>query len=167
MICFDFYSAPVSVDVLLVVSPIKMVPVGLAMIRAKRAPEPDKTVVWPAPRLTSGWRIWLYVCNSVQKDILKVSISSFFFYEDNEIMTGKIKLPIFFPSEDLEEKTCVPCESNCASCQERPDHCTSCHHNLVLSNNKCLATCPPNTYETDSYRYDNRFEYVVDLCIEC
>ncbi|XKL69164.1 hypothetical protein PGB90_006933 [Kerria lacca] len=54
--------------------------------------------------------------------------------------------------ENSEEKTCVPCESNCASCQDRPDHCTSCHHNLVLSDNKCLASCPINTYETDSYR---------------
>ncbi|XP_065224139.1 furin-like protease 2 [Planococcus citri] len=54
--------------------------------------------------------------------------------------------------ENQEERTCVPCESNCASCQDRPDHCTSCHHNLVLSDNKCLATCPLNTYETDSYR---------------
>ncbi|KAK7573323.1 hypothetical protein V9T40_010514 [Parthenolecanium corni] len=52
--------------------------------------------------------------------------------------------------ENTEERTCVPCESNCASCQDRPDHCTSCHHNLVLSDNKCLAACPPNTYESDS-----------------
>uniref|UniRef100_A0A8D8XPL7 furin n=1 Tax=Cacopsylla melanoneura TaxID=428564 RepID=A0A8D8XPL7_9HEMI len=54
--------------------------------------------------------------------------------------------------ENTEEGTCVPCEPNCASCQDRPDHCTACDHHLVLYGNKCLAACPDKTYETDDYR---------------
>ncbi|KAL1453686.1 hypothetical protein WDU94_010006 [Cyamophila willieti] len=54
--------------------------------------------------------------------------------------------------ENTEEGTCVPCEPNCASCQDRPDHCTACDHHLVLYGSKCLAACPDKTYETDDYR---------------
>ena len=52
---------------------------------------------------------------------------------------------------EYDEELCVPCESNCASCLERPDHCTSCDHHLVLHKNKCYASCPLNTYETEEY----------------
>jgi hypothetical protein len=54
---------------------------------------------------------------------------------------------------DYDQNTCVPCEPNCASCQERPDHCTSCDHHLVLHDNKCYAACPSYTYETEDYGY--------------
>lgn len=54
--------------------------------------------------------------------------------------------------ENTEEGTCVPCEPNCASCQDRPDHCVTCDHHLVLYNDMCLAACPDKTYETDDYR---------------
>jgi proprotein convertase subtilisin/kexin type 5 len=54
---------------------------------------------------------------------------------------------------DYDQNTCVPCEPNCASCQERPDHCTSCDHHLVLHDNKCYAACPTYTYETEDYGY--------------
>ncbi|XP_065170470.1 furin-like protease 2 isoform X2 [Atheta coriaria] len=53
--------------------------------------------------------------------------------------------------EDFADKTCTPCQPNCASCQDRPDHCTSCDHHLLLYHNKCLASCLSNTYETDDY----------------
>ncbi|XP_066992813.1 furin-like protease 2 [Anabrus simplex] len=53
--------------------------------------------------------------------------------------------------ENLEQNTCVPCEQNCASCQDRPDHCTSCDHHLVLHDNRCYAACPTYTYETEDY----------------
>ncbi|KAK0087632.1 hypothetical protein PV325_000511 [Microctonus aethiopoides] len=53
--------------------------------------------------------------------------------------------------ENTENGTCVPCEANCASCQDRPDHCTSCEHHLVMHENKCYASCPLNTYETQDY----------------
>ncbi|KAI5694478.1 hypothetical protein M8J76_010586 [Diaphorina citri] len=62
------------------------------------------------------------------------------------------KLPGKVDRGNTEEGTCVPCEPNCASCQERPDHCTACDHHLVLYGNKCLAACPDKTYETDDYR---------------
>ncbi|XP_071645509.1 furin-like protease 2 isoform X1 [Temnothorax longispinosus] len=53
--------------------------------------------------------------------------------------------------ENTENSTCVPCEANCASCQDRPDKCTSCEHHLVMHENKCYAACPPYTYETQDY----------------
>lgn len=52
---------------------------------------------------------------------------------------------------DTENSTCVPCEANCASCQDRPDKCTSCEHHLVMHENKCYAACPAYTYETQDY----------------
>ncbi|RZF35824.1 hypothetical protein LSTR_LSTR006282 [Laodelphax striatellus] len=54
--------------------------------------------------------------------------------------------------ENTEQGTCIPCEPNCASCQDRPDHCTTCDHHLVMFENKCYAACPMYTYETDDYR---------------
>lgn len=54
-------------------------------------------------------------------------------------------------SPDTENNTCVPCEANCASCQDRPDHCTSCEHHLVMHENRCYAACPVFTYETQDY----------------
>lgn len=53
--------------------------------------------------------------------------------------------------ENFADKTCIPCQPNCAGCQDRPDHCTSCDHHLLLFQNKCLASCPLSTYETDDY----------------
>ncbi|KZC04039.1 Furin-like protease 2 [Dufourea novaeangliae] len=53
--------------------------------------------------------------------------------------------------ENTENSTCVPCEANCASCQDRPDKCTSCEHHLVMYENKCYAACPLYTYETQDY----------------
>ncbi|XP_066589847.1 furin-like protease 2 isoform X2 [Prorops nasuta] len=53
--------------------------------------------------------------------------------------------------ENTENSTCVPCEANCGSCQDRPDRCTSCEHHLVMYENKCYAACPLNTYETQDY----------------
>nr|CAD7424203.1 unnamed protein product [Timema monikensis] len=53
--------------------------------------------------------------------------------------------------ENTEQKSCIPCQPNCGSCQDRPDHCTSCDHHLVLYDNKCHAACPANTYETQDY----------------
>ncbi|XP_033231362.1 furin-like protease 2 isoform X2 [Belonocnema kinseyi] len=53
--------------------------------------------------------------------------------------------------ENTENNTCVPCEANCASCQDRPDHCTSCEHHLVMHENKCYAACPLYTFETQDY----------------
>ncbi|XP_051169950.1 furin-like protease 2 isoform X1 [Leptopilina boulardi] len=53
--------------------------------------------------------------------------------------------------ENTENSTCVPCEANCASCQDRPDHCTSCENHLVMYGNKCYAACPLYTYETQDY----------------
>ncbi|KAG5680505.1 hypothetical protein PVAND_010012 [Polypedilum vanderplanki] len=52
---------------------------------------------------------------------------------------------------NYENKTCVPCEANCASCQDRPDYCTSCEHHLVMHEHKCYAACPKNTYETEDF----------------
>ncbi|EDS41850.1 proprotein convertase subtilisin/kexin type 4, furin [Culex quinquefasciatus] len=50
-----------------------------------------------------------------------------------------------------DNRTCVPCEANCASCQDRPDYCTSCDHHLVMHEHKCYSACPKNTYETEDY----------------
>ncbi|XP_012158816.1 furin-like protease 2 isoform X2 [Ceratitis capitata] len=53
--------------------------------------------------------------------------------------------------ENYDNKTCVPCEANCASCQDRPDYCTSCEHHLVMHEHKCYSACPLHTYETEDY----------------
>ncbi|XP_034935212.1 furin-like protease 2 [Chelonus insularis] len=53
--------------------------------------------------------------------------------------------------ENVENSTCVPCEANCASCQDRPSHCTSCEHHLVMYENQCYAACPLYTFETQDY----------------
>ncbi|XP_041766317.1 furin-like protease 2 isoform X2 [Anopheles merus] len=53
--------------------------------------------------------------------------------------------------ENYDNRTCVPCEANCASCQDRPDYCTSCDHHLVMHEHRCYAACPKNTYETEDY----------------
>ncbi|XP_023247462.1 furin-like protease 2 [Copidosoma floridanum] len=53
--------------------------------------------------------------------------------------------------ENSKNGTCEPCEANCQNCSEQPDQCTSCQHHLVLYKNKCYATCPLYTYETDDY----------------
>uniref|UniRef100_A0A182VRP6 furin n=1 Tax=Anopheles minimus TaxID=112268 RepID=A0A182VRP6_9DIPT len=54
--------------------------------------------------------------------------------------------------ENYDNRTCVPCEANCASCQDRPDYCTSCDHHLVMHEHRCYAACPKNTYETEDYK---------------
>ncbi|XP_060524028.1 furin-like protease 2 [Cylas formicarius] len=54
--------------------------------------------------------------------------------------------------ENFADRTCIPCQPNCAGCQDRPDHCTSCDHHLLLYQSKCLAACPINTHETEDYR---------------
>lgn len=53
---------------------------------------------------------------------------------------------------DYDNKTCVPCEPNCAQCQDRSDYCTSCDHHLVIYKNQCYAACPQNTYETEDFK---------------
>lgn len=53
--------------------------------------------------------------------------------------------------ENYDNKTCVPCEANCASCQDRPDYCTSCDHHLVMHDHKCYSACPEHTFETEDY----------------
>ncbi|XP_055634461.1 furin-like protease 2 isoform X2 [Toxorhynchites rutilus septentrionalis] len=53
--------------------------------------------------------------------------------------------------ENYDNRTCVPCEANCAFCQDRPDYCTSCDHHLVMHEHKCYSACPKNTYETEDY----------------
>lgn len=50
---------------------------------------------------------------------------------------------------DYDNNTCVPCEANCGSCQDRPDYCTLCEHNLVMHEHKCFSSCPLHTYETE------------------
>lgn len=56
-----------------------------------------------------------------------------------------------YRTPDTENGTCIPCEANCANCQDRPDHCTSCEHHLVMHENRCYAACPKYTYETMDY----------------
>lgn len=53
---------------------------------------------------------------------------------------------------DYENKTCVSCEANCASCQDRSDYCTSCEHHLVMHEHRCYSACPEFTYETEDYQ---------------
>ncbi|XP_075157350.1 furin-like protease 2 isoform X2 [Haematobia irritans] len=53
--------------------------------------------------------------------------------------------------ENYDNNTCVPCEANCGSCQDRPDYCTSCEHHLVMHEHKCFSSCPLHTYETEEY----------------
>lgn len=58
---------------------------------------------------------------------------------------------------DLEDKTmvtvngeCEFCNENCATCQDEPDYCLSCHDDVpFLHNNKCFKECPLK----DGYQY--------------
>lgn len=61
-------------------------------------------------------------------------------------------MSVIFSFSDYENKTCVPCEANCASCQDRPDYCTSCEHHLVMHEHRCYSACPVYTYETEDYQ---------------
>jgi len=70
-------------------------------------------------------------------------------YSNN--LSNKFSYSFFIFHVDTENSTCVPCEANCASCQDRPDKCTSCEHHLVMHENKCYAACPLYTYETQDY----------------
>ncbi|XP_034490855.1 furin-like protease 2 isoform X1 [Drosophila innubila] len=65
--------------------------------------------------------------------------------------------------EDVKNRTCVPCEPNCASCQDRPEYCTSCDHHLVMHENKCYSACPLDTYETE----ENKCAYCHSSCATC
>ncbi|EDW00125.1 furin-like protease 2 isoform X2 [Drosophila grimshawi] len=65
--------------------------------------------------------------------------------------------------EDIKNRTCVPCEPNCASCQDRPEYCTSCDHHLVMHENKCYSACPLDTYETE----ENKCAYCHSSCATC
>lgn len=53
--------------------------------------------------------------------------------------------------ENGHQKTCITCQPNCATCEHQPDQCTSCDHHLLLYQNKCVASCPSSTYETEDY----------------
>ncbi|XP_062140559.1 furin-like protease 2 isoform X2 [Drosophila sulfurigaster albostrigata] len=65
--------------------------------------------------------------------------------------------------EDMKNRTCVPCEPNCASCQDRPEFCTSCDHHLVMHENKCYSACPLDSYETE----ENKCAYCHSSCATC
>ncbi|XP_030379433.1 furin-like protease 2 isoform X2 [Scaptodrosophila lebanonensis] len=65
--------------------------------------------------------------------------------------------------ENIKNRTCVPCEPNCASCQDHPEYCTSCDHHLVMHENKCYSACPLNTYETE----DNKCAHCHASCGTC
>lgn len=71
------YPVLASVGVLREVSPIKEVFAGRATIRARRAPDPVRIVVWRALRLIYESPIWRSACSSVQKAISKVSIVAY------------------------------------------------------------------------------------------
>ncbi|KAH8303711.1 hypothetical protein KR018_001969, partial [Drosophila ironensis] len=65
--------------------------------------------------------------------------------------------------ENTRNRTCIPCEPNCASCQDHPEFCTSCDHHLVMHENKCYSACPLNTYETE----DNKCALCHSTCATC
>ncbi|XP_017145820.1 furin-like protease 2 isoform X2 [Drosophila miranda] len=65
--------------------------------------------------------------------------------------------------ENSRNRTCAPCEPNCASCQDHPEYCTSCDHHLVMHENKCYSACPLDTYETE----DNKCAFCHSTCGTC
>ncbi|KAH8408854.1 hypothetical protein KR009_002398 [Drosophila setifemur] len=65
--------------------------------------------------------------------------------------------------ENSRNRTCIPCEPNCASCQDHPEFCTSCDHHLVMHENKCYSACPLDTYETE----DNKCAFCHSTCATC
>ncbi|XP_068159733.1 furin-like protease 2 isoform X1 [Drosophila tropicalis] len=65
--------------------------------------------------------------------------------------------------ENTKNRTCIPCEPNCASCQDHPEYCTSCDHHLVMHENKCYSACPSDTYETE----DNKCAFCHSTCGTC
>lgn len=74
-------------------------------------------------------------------------------YTNKYIKNHTHGISLIISSIDYDNKTCVPCESNCASCQDKPDYCMSCEHHLVMYNHKCYSSCPQGTYETEDYRW--------------
>ncbi|KAI8035334.1 furin-like protease 2 isoform X2 [Drosophila gunungcola] len=65
--------------------------------------------------------------------------------------------------ENSKNRTCIPCEPNCASCQDHPEYCTSCDHHLVMYEHKCYSACPLDTYETE----DNKCAFCHSTCATC
>ncbi|KPU75290.1 uncharacterized protein Dana_GF19273, isoform B [Drosophila ananassae] len=65
--------------------------------------------------------------------------------------------------ENSRNRTCIPCEPNCASCQDHPEFCTSCDHHLVMHENKCYSACPLNAFETE----DNKCALCHSSCATC
>ena len=102
-------------------------------------------------------RLWQAIVFLMQFDfrlpLIRQSFTGFHQNVSSLIFHLFFSLP-FYPRHctDYDNKTCVPCEANCASCQDRPDYCTSCEHNLVMHEHKCYSACPVHTYETEDYQ---------------
>ncbi|XP_066908018.1 furin-like protease 2 [Halyomorpha halys] len=58
--------------------------------------------------------------------------------------------------QDTENRKCLSCSENCATCQESPNQCTSCEAHLVFYNHSCLPSCPTGTFQNRHQR-----------CVEC
>lgn len=119
------------------------------MTRVKLAPAPDPTAVSPVRPPICMSPISPSVCKSVPMVTLRVSESPLIGSREsrNSIFFYITTFTLFFV--DMKNRTCVPCEPNCASCQDRPEYCTSCDHHLVMHENKCYSACPLDTYETE------------------
>lgn len=48
------------------------------------------------------------------------------------------------------EGVCEACSSECRTCDSLSTNCTSCESNYKLYNNTCIASCPTNTFVSNS-----------------
>lgn len=94
---------------------------------------------------------WLYT--ALHRNKKRLAFETFYTPSPLPNAIDSLFLTIFaYSVSDYENKTCVPCEANCASCQDRPDYCTSCDHHLVMHEHRCYSACPAHTYETEDYQ---------------
>lgn len=84
--------------------------------------------------------------------LLRRIVCDFLFFKKGLYRGAHFRFEFQKKIPDNENKTCTPCEANCANCQDRPDYCISCEHHLVKHENKCFAACPEKTYETEDFR---------------
>ncbi|EAS07582.2 latrophilin/CL-like GPS domain protein (macronuclear) [Tetrahymena thermophila SB210] len=48
-------------------------------------------------------------------------------------------------------KQCLPCSSNCQTCQKSDHYCTSCPNNMILSGSACIQKCNYGEYNNNGF----------------
>ena len=74
------------------------------------------------------------------------------FYSFNGLCYSQCPTGTYYnPNSSSLIKVCNLCDSNCKTCYDKSDKCSSCSTNLYLYNNKCDVSCPSNTWPISGY----------------